>query len=255
MRGPVQARCPSCGTIYEIDRSLLRQARGLARCYHCNQVFNALENRPVEGSPAAPLLPDKGSDKPPQPLDTADLPFRVPDDLPALQPSAKAGLDVRDTLHPTASKGPSRWTLLLLTILLAALVAQVAWLQREHWIYSPLASQICTGLKCPPLHVHRPEHFSVVQRGMTASPGTPPALHLQLSFRNDADHPLPLPRLQLSLLDGNGSLVGRRSLEAAEYLPSHWVGPPTALSKEVITIELIFEDPGPRVRSYVFDFV
>ena len=250
----MQTRCPQCGTLYDIDRAMLRQAGGLARCYNCGTVFNGLRSR-HEGQTGAtsPLVrssipaPDTGSSR--------ELPFEVPEDLPELQASDRVDLQPRDTLHPAAQVRLPWWQKLLFALLILALLAQLAWIQREQWIHHPVVAQACTWLHCPDHRAARPDLFSVIQRDMQATPGTPPALRLRLRLRNDADHPLPLPRLQLSLLDANGSIVARRSLVPQEYLPATWSGPSIALAGEVIAIELSLQDPGPRVRGYVFDFV
>lgn len=233
---------------------MLRQARGLARCYNCGTVFDGLQSK-LDGLSGPSPMPFHSSLPAPAPGSPQELPFEIPEDLPELQPSDRVDLQARDILHPAAPARAPWWQKILFALLILTLLAQVAWIQQEHWIHHPLVAQACTALHCPDFRSARPDLFSAVQRDMAASPGTPPTLRLQLRFRNDADHPLPLPRLQLSLLDGNGSLVARRSLEPEEYLPASWSGPTIALAGEVIAIELSLRDPGPRVRSYVFDFV
>lgn len=251
----MQARCPHCGTVYDINRKLLRQAQGLARCYNCGSVFNALQAT-LDARAESPSPPLPGTAVPVSVAgDSTDLPFDIPDNLPELQPSARIDLASRDTLHPAARKGVPWWQKFLFVFLVLALGAQIAWLQRDQWIHLPQVTQVCTWLKCDSPVPIRPELFTVVEREMEAVSAPVPALRLRMSFRNNASYPLPLARLQLSLLDGNGSLVGRRNLMPEEYLPDSWSGPVVALPGEVITIELKLEDPGPRVRSYVFDFV
>lgn len=251
----MQAHCPHCGTLYEIDRKLLRRAQGLARCYNCGSVFNALQS--TLDTRAEPPSPPLTATPPgtPNPGGRPDLPFEIPDKLPELKPSARVDLAGRDTLHPAARRGIPWWQKILFALLLLALGFQLAWLQRDLWIHLPQVAQVCTWLKCASPVPTRPELFSVMEREMEAVSTPVPALRLRMSFRNNASYPLPLARIQLSLLDANGSLVSRRSLAPEEYLPSSWTGPVVALPGEVITIELNLEDPGPRVRSYVFDFV
>jgi len=252
----VQARCPHCGTVYDIDRKMLRQAQGLARCYNCGSVFNALQS-PLDdrAEPPTPPLPGTSVTVSPPGRSQDHLPFEIPDNLPELKPSARVDLASRDTLHPAAQRGVPWWQKTLFTLLVVLLAAQIAWLQRDHWIHLPQVTQICTWLECRSPLPTRPQLFSVVEREMETFHGPVPALRLRMSFRNNASYPLPLARLQLSLLDANGALVSRRSLTPEEYLPASWSGPVTALPGEVITIKLNLEDPGPRVRSYVFDFV
>lgn len=252
----MKTRCPKCNTVYNIDRSLLKQARGLARCYHCGEVFNAFHSASQGHQKLVPdAMTGGGTGRVRQAGLEREPPFEIPADLPPLEADPTAELDVRDTLHPGARRRASWWQKLLLVLLLVLFVAQIAWLQRDRWINLPQVAQICSWLKCPPPAEAHPEAFSVVEHEMRATPGKPPALHLRLAFRNNAAYSLRLPRLQISLFDGNGALVARRLLDPNEYLPSSWSGPAAALPQEVITIGLTFEDPGPRVRSYVFDFL
>ena len=258
----MKAHCPHCGTTYAIEKKLLREARGLARCFNCGNVFDALTN-----SDEAPGTRD--DDLPRDPLAAHEntrlskhrhgkestLPFDVPDDLPALQAADSIALNAQDTLHPAARHSARWWQKALVLLLIILLALQLAWLRRDLWVHLPMAVQLCAWLECKPPAQVRPDLFKVVERDMQALPGTPHALRLYLSFRNDADFSQPLPRLQLSLLDSNGTLVARRLLRADQYLPTSWAGPPVATPQEVVTIELMLEDPGPRVRGFVFDFL
>ncbi len=251
----MKASCPQCGTTYRIDKKAIREAQGMARCFNCGRVFNALDR------------PDRDDSPPPSPAQVSDarsgtpadaetpLPFDIPDDLPALEAADEVALDVRDTLHPSGHRRAPWWQKLLVVLLLVALLAQIAWLRRDLWIHRPAAIQLCAWLDCEDTRQARPDLYQVVERDMQAVSGTPPALRLYLRFRNEAAFPQPLPDLQLSLLDSNGSLVARRTLRPDKYLPPDWSGPAIATPSEVITIELTMEDPGPRVRGFTFDFL
>lgn len=258
----MKTHCPQCGTTYKVDRKLVRDAQGLARCFNCGKVFNVFGNKTTPGreSHAGPLQPTAASEN--EDIDLLNLgdgkpslPFDVPNDLPALQASGNVALDVHDTLNPSTHRRPPWWQKLLVAVLILMLVLQVAWLRRDLWIHLPATVQLCAWLKCQAPQQARPDLFDVVERDMRAVSGDPPALRLDLSFRNNAEFSQPLPDLQLSLLDSNGSLVARRLLHPDQYLPSSWSGPPVATPREVVTIELMLEDPGPRVRGFVFDFL
>lgn len=257
----MKTRCPHCGTVYDIapELAVATDEERLARCFNCGDVFDIAEYRGEDGPLQQPAPYSCDSDElrqsPPRDGGGPDLPFDIPQDLPALEPSARIPLTAQDTLHP-AQKPPARWwQKLLVVLLLTTLLLQLAWLKRDLWAYLPLTSQLCAWLDCSPPRQAHPELYQVVERDMQAVPGPPPALRLHLSFSNEAEFAQALPRLQLSLLDSNGSLVARRLLQPPLYLPPSWSGPPVALPKEVITIELTFGDPGPRVRSFAFDFL
>lgn len=267
----MKATCPRCGTIYEIEARLVRDAGGMARCFNCGKVFdvhaadlgNGTPESPASGGPAreGPLPPARdpdsgGSDLSGRGGEEQALPFEVPEDLPTLEASQRVALDLRDTLHPAAPRSAPWWQKALVLLLTLTLLAQLAWLRRDLWIHHPMALQLCAWLNCKQPQQVRPDLYRVVERDMQAIPGSrPPALRLHLRFRNDADFPQPLPRLQLSLLDSNGSLIARRLLRPREYLAASWAGPTVAAPHEVVTIELLLEDPGPNVRSFAFDFL
>jgi predicted Zn finger-like uncharacterized protein len=254
----MKTRCPHCATLYDVDPKLAEGEDRLARCFNCGEVFDIAEYRADDTAAevAEGLRPAHGHT---QTIDAdardSSLPFDVPRDLPAIEPSGSIPLTAKDTLHPAQTTPTPWWQKLLLALLLVTLLLQLAWLRRDLWVYLPLTSQVCAWLNCNPPRQDHPELYRVVDRDMRALPGPPPALRLNLSFSNEARFSQALPRLQLSLLDSNGSLVARRLLQPAQYLPASWSGPPVALPKEVVTIQLEFEDPGPRVRSFAFDFL
>ncbi len=63
-------RCPHCQTLFRVHPQQLSAARGRARCSHCGQVFDAIENLQSEADerprPAA-APPETAADEPPTP--------------------------------------------------------------------------------------------------------------------------------------------------------------------------------------------
>lgn len=47
----MQTRCPACQTLYRIDQDVLQRAGGQARCFRCDQVFDAYSQRVEEDDP------------------------------------------------------------------------------------------------------------------------------------------------------------------------------------------------------------
>jgi predicted Zn finger-like uncharacterized protein len=264
----VKTRCPQCGTTYDVDPDLLDQAQGLARCFNCGEVFNgrkqALDDEtppgdtpPPQDTPSSDTSEEPAGDPSrigPAPEDTR-LPFEVPEHLPELEPAAQVALDAHDTLHPSARPRTPVWQKLLVLLLTLLLAAQLMWLRRDLWAQLPQASQLCAWLQCVPPRQPRPDLYHVTERSMRALPRTPGALRFELAFRNDADYPQPLPRLQLELLDSNGMLVARRTFSPDQYLSQDWSGPQVALSREVVHITLRLRDPAPRVRGFRINFL
>lgn len=246
----------------------------MARCYNCGQVFDAFANA-TDGRPPGLTEPDQ----PPQPdpeldilsddeldlddldaigdLNDADLqlPFEVPSDLPPLQASSEAALDVADTLAPRRAAPSPWWQKLLLLLLLLALLAQLTWWQRSRLPQYPLLAPLCQWIDCGRAPRRAPAAFEVIERGLQVAPGQRGALQLTLRVRNGADFAQPLPRLSLSLLDSNGVLLARRLLAPADYLFPAPRPDRLLAAQEVITIDLLFEDPGARATGFTLDFL
>ncbi len=274
----MKTRCPACGTIYDVDPKLLEEARGLARCFNCDEIFdgyryalhtaqqeqqNCPTNTPAASTPADTPSDGARLDTAGARLDTAPesspksapLPFEMPEQMSELTPSENVALKVSDTLYPSTQPATPRWQKALVGLLALTLAAQTLWLRRDLWANLPQTSQLCAWLQCVPPRQPRPDLYHVVERAMVAVPERPGALRFELSFRNDADHPQPLPRLQLELLDSNGTLVARRTFGPGEYLPPSWSGPQVALPHEVVQTRLTLADPGPRVRGFRITFL
>jgi len=257
----MQTRCPNCETRYEVDPEALARAHSQALCYRCGCLFDGIAQRPVEPQTTAePLLLDLQAEAhwehPAGTTDAADdLPFEVPDDLEPLEPSPDAALDVTDTLYEKRSiRGPLYATLALL--LAIGLGAQLAWLQRAALLERfPQLAPLCDRLDCIERQVQAPEQLRILEREMRPADNQPGSLNLSARFRNDAGAPQPLPDIQLSLMDNNGSTLIRRRLSPGEYLyppppPERLIAP-----GEVITISIDFKDPGYLATGFIIDFL
>jgi predicted Zn finger-like uncharacterized protein len=252
----VQTRCPACDTRYNIDPDALLAADGLAHCLRCDTVFDVMEEVTLDGlAPDGALPLDAGAEVEETPPATDGLPFEIPDRLEPIKPSADAALDVVDTLYEKRSRRGLVYGLLA-TLLLGAFGLQLAWQQREVLLDTfPWLSPICEHLPCRPRMIRAPEEFRVLQRDIQPAANQPDALTLTASIRNAAELPQPLPDLQLSLLDNNGTAIIRRRLAPAEYL-----FPPPPDDKliapgEVFTITLDFKDPGYLATGFMIDFL
>jgi hypothetical protein len=76
-----------------------------------------------------------------------------------------------------------------------------------------------------------------------------------MRVRNEAETAQPLPDIQLSLLDTNGSVMIRRRLAPGEYM---FPPPPKdrlVAAGEVVTIDLDFKDPGYLATGFTIDFL
>lgn len=255
----MRTRCPNCNTEYLIDTDRLKAADGLAYCHHCSTVFDVIGEFAVEPQTSGrPLQLDErdeaGSQAPPS-ADEIDLPFEIPANLAPLQPSPDAALDIRDSLDKKRS--PRRLIYGALIMLLAvALGLQLAWQYRAPLLDRfPQLQPLCDRLDCVAKEVHAPDRLRVLQREMRPAPNQPGHLNLGVRFRNEAEASQPLPDIQLSLLDNNGTVLIRRRLSPREYL----YPPPPAdrliAPGEVLTINIDFKDPGYLATGFIIDFL
>jgi predicted Zn finger-like uncharacterized protein len=255
----VKTRCPECRTRYNVDPDALLPVDGMVRCFRCGTVFDAVAEEasaPGARRAAHELTLDEQADVP-WAEDTAgtEPPFEIPDDLEPLQPTGEGALDVLDTLYEKRSRRRLVYGAIAF-LLVAALGLQLAWQYRAELLQRfPALEPLCQHVECRPSVVHAPDRFRVLQRDIGPTPNEPGSLTLHMRIRNDADTPQPLPDIQLSLLDSNGSVVIRRRLAPGEYL---FPAPPEGTlvaAGEVITIDLDFKDPGYLATGFEIDFL
>jgi len=274
----VNTRCPKCGSVYQLDKETFSRSQGKALCDNCGNIFSALKHKTDEpatqllskadaaydieledGGQAEDIAPDLElnlqTEEAPLFEKDSELPFTVPEDLPELEPSGDAALDMQQSLQPRQSAPSPWWQKLLMLLLLCTLLAQLAWFSRAHWLHLPEAEPLCQWIDCSVAQQTDLQAFQVIERQFQAIPDKPGALHLLVRFRNSADFAQPLPQLQLSLFDSGGVLLARRLFTVDEYLiPAPSEGT-LAQPQEVFTIELKFEDPGTRASGFSINFL
>jgi len=257
----VKTRCPKCDTRYDIDADALLEAGGLARCFRCGGVFDALAEEVASkaardaaaGHPAVRL--NAQSEVPSRRSEPEELPFDVPDDLEPLQPSDEPPLDVLESLREKKSWRGFFYTLLALP-LAAGLALQLAWQHRLELLDRyPQLQPVCQYIECRPGVVRAPDKFTIVQRDIRAATDKPEALTLSARFRNDADVAQRLPDIQLSLLDNNGTVLIRRRIAPGEYMFTAASNERLIAPDEVITITVDFADPGHLATGFTIDFL
>ena len=116
----------------------------------------------------------------------------------------------------------------------------------------PLVSGLCTVLQCTLPAWHEPSAFSMLSRDIRPVPGQAGALQVQTSFRNDARWAQAWPALRLSLSDADGRVIGRRTLQPAEYL-----GPdadPQARLEPGQSAQVSFRLREPAAATVAFSF-
>jgi len=254
----VKIHCPQCGTVSDLDTQTLDDTGGIARCDRCGHVFDALQ-RPKDASPRGKAGADSAGPDPQQRTGRAatasGAPFGMPAGLPMPEPSSGAASDPLAPFRPRQDRGPRWGQWLLLVILTLTLLLQLAWINRAEWLGLPQARPLCEWIDCQPVQKRDPRAFAIIERRLQADPQLAQALRLHLRFRNRADFAQPLPLIQLSLLDNAGSVLARRTFEAAEHLFPAPAKNTLAQPQEVFTIELLLVDPGARASGFEINFL
>lgn len=278
--------CPHCNTSYRIDEYQLADSDGQARCYHCETVFDARQNAspiPTEETTPSSLgdsdLEDilnsdeisslfshsqessliHGPEDIETVSDTSLLPSELldveADNAPPLEP-----LDTRAFAKPVEKSSAlafGGWSLGIL-LLVAVLVAQSSWLQRERLMLNEQGRQIlqslCNTLPCQLPARRDPAAFKVLERTVRSHPSVDGILNINLVFVNSADFSQVAPGIALSLYDTRQQLVARRSFLYREYMDHYSRKAPLFESGKAHQVSFNLEDPGPQVTGFEFSF-
>lgn len=250
--------CPQCRAVFTTDSKLNERGNHVASCCFCGSIFDRrtgniidpFELDPVTLSRALRLKPEQAM----QPSE-AGLPFKVPEDLEPLQPSADAGLDMQTMLQDPPRRGI--WvSATLIALLLAALLLQFAWQHRADLLERyPRLERICEHVECRPGIVRQPQSFAILQREIKPTENAPGWLTLRVRFRNDAEIAQHYPDIHLSLLENSGSVLIRRRLAPADYRFPPPADDAVIEPGEVTTFSLDFEDPGYQATGFMLDFL
>lgn len=142
---------------------------------------------------------------------------------------------------------------LMLQVLLAdraRLATDAAW--------RPMMTSLCKLLGCSLPPWRQPEAFAMLGRDVRPLRGTPGALQVQATFRNDADWSQPWPVLLLSLSDADGRVVGARAFRPDEYLEG--AASDASATQSVLApgqsarVVLHLREPAADVVAFSFDF-
>ncbi len=263
-------RCPHCRTLYRIRAEQHKTAGGQARCCRCDRVFNIREN--LQGRPPSTLEQDSDLAYIAEVyrLELKDIEASAPEnagpagapDQPPDEPHPDAGLlSVEDLLAPPRTRRNPIATLLWSVgslLLLALMLGQLAWFQRERLVRYPqgrlLLERLCAYAGCSVPQLRDTGRIQVISRQVSSHPHEKDALLVRLVVVNRAPFPQPYPLLELSLSAAGGRVVARRSFTPEEYLHGDEAAAslmPPGASRH---IEMEIADPGPEITGFEFDF-
>ncbi|MDT8283490.1 MAG: DUF3426 domain-containing protein [Gammaproteobacteria bacterium] len=173
----------------------------------------------------------------------------------------------RDTYTTTSSTLSNLlWTAGSL-ILIAALVIQYAWLNRNQLNQAPQTQawleKICQQVECKNISIREPGKIELISRNVYSHPNEKNALMINITMRNNAGFAQPYPVMQVAFSDVRGTAVAARRFLPAEYLPvAHRAEQQTSTEQYALfepgtnmTFTMEIQDPGKKAMTYEFDFL
>ena len=250
-------RCLACHTVHPVNAAVLSQGGGRFRCGKCHKVGNALEALFDEW----PQASQRGT----RPGDLPELGLKISlgseeDSEPtASEAEAAHGLAIEET-HDAAARWPWQrflWAGTALPLAIIITINLAGFFQQPLPNLSRLQSTLVRlGLKqAPPEPAFRsPDRIELISREMKTHPSRPGVLLLTATIVNRAEHTLPYPGIDLTLLDIRGRPLSRQVFKSADYLNSSselrdGMGP-----QAYFTLSLEVPDPGAGAVGFELQF-
>ncbi len=148
------------------------------------------------------------------------------------------------------------WTIAMFFSLLFLLL-QLAWFNRDHVLLkypqlTPYVKQLCHKLDCSLIRQRDASLITLVNRDVRLHPRFKDTLLVNATMKNEMSIRQPYPKVQLTLYDTAGSLIGYRNFSPAEYLDNSIdidngmpVGSP---------VHFVLEVSGPTTDAVSFEF-
>lgn len=248
------ARCPACTTLFKLVPDQLKVSDGWVRCGQCGEVFDAhapSAASPKSGEAGTPSWPDgpvwtEAPLQPSQPAihDTPAVPQAPMEATPApdvwlLDPPAEraAGtsspaiewphatgeigfLSDAATPHAARRRRGMGWAVLVLVLVL---LGQLVFMQRDRLAATvpalqPVLATLCGLARCVLAPVRQIE--SVLIDSSTFTQLRPDAYKLSFVLKNEAQIPLAMPALEVTLTDNQDRAVVRRVVPAVDFAPT-----------------------------------
>lgn len=228
-------RCPGCRTVFRVTAAQLALRDGQVRCGHCRTVFDGMAS-------LIRLTPDSA----PPPVDDANGPLTVTlRSARALEPAPGPASTTARAAAPGRAAEPeprvdydqrfawdrpkrrSRAATLAgvagIVLLVALFAGQLAWHYRDlvaaHFPATrALLDRLCAVGGCTIKPLRDIAWLSIDASDLQADPAHKGLLVLTATLRNRAPYAVAYPHLELTLTEGQDTVVVRRALAPAEYV-------------------------------------
>ena len=151
---------------------------------------------------------------------------------------------------------PLFWTTASITALLVIFI-QLAWFNRDQVLLKypelvPYAKQICQEPDCQLIRQQDASAIKLINRDVRLHPDYQDTLLVNAAMKNELSVRQPYPRVQLTLFDTSGSLLGHREFVPNDYLDSSIdIGKGMPIDSPVY---FVLEVSGPTAGAVSFEF-
>ncbi len=151
---------------------------------------------------------------------------------------------------------PAFWTMASFSALLI-IFSQLIWFNRDRVLLKypelmPYAKQLCKELDCRLIRQRDTRAIKLVNRDVRLHPDYQDALLVNAAMKNELPIRQPYPRVQLTLFDTSGSLLGYREFKPDDYLDSS-----IEIDKGMPVnspVYFVLEVSGPTAGAVSFEF-
>ncbi len=151
---------------------------------------------------------------------------------------------------------PLFWTTASIAALLVIII-QLAWFNRDQVLLKypelvPYAKQICKKFDCQLIRQQDASAIKLINRDVRLHPDYQDTLLVNAAMKNELAVRQPYPRVQLTLFDTSGSLLGHREFVPDDYLDSSIdIGKGMPIDSPVY---FVLEVSGPTAGAVSFEF-
>ena len=145
-------------------------------------------------------------------------------------------------------------------LLFLVLAGQLAWFNRDELLkqypqYLPQAKQLCERFQCELIRQRNVHAIKLVNRDVRLHPIYKNTLLVNATITNRSDSIQPFPRVQFTLFNTNGGMVGFREFKPAEYLDSSMMISEGMLPDQPVHFALEVTGPAEGAVSFEFRFL
>jgi len=126
---------------------------------------------------------------------------------------------IADRRNPISTFAWSVACIAFLTILVMQIEAFAVPKYGQATKYRPYLEAFCAVTSCELPMFEDSENLKLMHTSIELHPSQPGAVRIRVKLINEAKHPQPYPKLQLTLTDRFGRIVGKRVYEPSVYLP------------------------------------